>query len=441
MAGDRYSLAEVLTVAKLHPFYDSEIQYPPKTEILQANLQKSVKNNANADLHSQPLLHKKAMYEAIERLIKDVSAENTYRHASYMTITGGGSGGIPMMFAVDVHENRKQRALFGRLLRVCGIIEQGDVVLSTHIAGNFYCSLDLTTETMENAGATVLSAGNAMSRDEIFQALVNYRVNVLTADGSQCIRLVTHIAQLPKTQRDQLCLNKIIYTSEPLTGPQREFIRSKLGDIKICSVMGSSEAGPWAINNPELTGEPGSSSTLDFVFDARDMLIEILPPSVLEDNSTAAAMPLPDNEPGIIVQTSLQRLRNPLARYITGDVGSLHDPPERAGAILPETERKHLRVLRMQGRDKRFSFKWFGPYFDFSNIEALMNAKDGGILQWQIIHDHRECTMEAVLEIRLLRAPQDKGIISDQALIKRFKDFFSILDENKDLFRVLFMPT
>ncbi|RYC64241.1 hypothetical protein CHU98_g1944 [Xylaria longipes] len=39
---------------------------------------------------------------------------------------------------------------------------------------------------------------------------------------------------------------------------------------------------------------------------------------------------LPDGERGIVVQTSLTRLRNPLVRYVTGDVGSLHPLPDHA---------------------------------------------------------------------------------------------------------------
>lgn len=43
-----------------------------------------------------------------------------------------------MMFAVDVYENRRQRARMGDLLRVCGVIEPKDLVLSTHLSGGFY---------------------------------------------------------------------------------------------------------------------------------------------------------------------------------------------------------------------------------------------------------------------------------------------------------------
>lgn len=55
-----------------------------------------------------------------------------------MSITGGGSGAVPMMFAVDVHENRRQRAQMGNFLKLCGVIKPEDLVLSTHLAGGFY---------------------------------------------------------------------------------------------------------------------------------------------------------------------------------------------------------------------------------------------------------------------------------------------------------------
>lgn len=90
-------------------------------------------------------------YKVIERLVHDVDPLNTYRRSSYMSITGGGSGGIPMMFAVDVHENRRQRAQMGDFLKLCGVVGPRDWVLSIHLAGGFYRYLNrdriLTVET------------------------------------------------------------------------------------------------------------------------------------------------------------------------------------------------------------------------------------------------------------------------------------------------------
>jgi hypothetical protein len=145
--------------------------------------------------------------------VKDASPENTYRQSSYMSITGGGSGGVPMLFAVDVHENRQQRMQMGKFVRLCGLVDPADWVLSIHVSGGFYRSLDLTTEVLENAGATVLSAGNNMTPQQIIQALVHYRVNVLTGDGGQVVQVIHHISTLPPAERAGITLNKIIYTS------------------------------------------------------------------------------------------------------------------------------------------------------------------------------------------------------------------------------------
>ncbi|KAJ5971873.1 uncharacterized protein N7479_001791 [Penicillium vulpinum] len=440
MATETYSLAEVLAVAKTHPFYNPEIAYPANAEAIHRLQQLVAEQNAKPELQEQPLLGKKTLYKVIERLTHDVDPRNTYRECSYMSITGGGSGGVPMMFAVDAHENRQQRLQMGKFLKLCGVIQPGDWVLSTHLAGGFYRSLDLMTEIMENAGATVLSAGSYMPPVDVAKSLADYHVNILTGDGSQVVQTVYHISLMAPEDRNRICLEKIVYTSEPLTGPQRAFIKTILGDVKIISVMGSAEAGPWAISSPDLTGEQSvTSNSTDFIIDMRNVLVEIVSPSAVDGVSSSESTVLPEGEQGLIVQTSLQRLRNPLVRYITGDIGSIHPLPDAACAVIPEADREHLRVLRMRGRDHRFSFKWYASYFEFERIDALMREEDCGILQWQIILDRLESTPQATLEIRLLRSPPRDGILSNDDLIKRLEAFFLLFPENEHLFRIVFL--
>ncbi|KAJ6189765.1 hypothetical protein N7519_004673 [Penicillium mononematosum] len=440
MATKSYTLAEVLAVAKTHPFYNPDIVYPADAETIES-LRKTVTDQKEKPrLQDQPLLEKKTLYKAIERLTHDVDPRNTYRQSSYMSITGGGSGGVPMMFAVDVHENRRQRSQMGEFLKLCGVTQPGDWVLSTHSAGGFYRSLDLMTEIMENAGATALSAGSYMPPEDVAKSLADYHVNILAGDSSHVVQTVYSISLMAKEDRDRVRLDKIIYTSEPLTGPQRAFIKTILGEVKIISVMGSAEAGPWAISSPDLTGEQSlTSNSTDFVIDTRNMVVEIVSPSVIDGVSNPDPILLPQGEEGLIVQTSLQRLRNPLVRYITGDIGSLHPLPTAACAVVPEADRDHLRILRMHGRDPRFSFKWFGGYFEFDRIAAFMQEEECGILQWQIILGRLENSPQATLEIRLLRSPSRDGILSDDALIKRVEAFFIVLPENEPLFRIVFL--
>jgi phenylacetate-coenzyme A ligase PaaK-like adenylate-forming protein len=244
---------------------------------------------------------------------------------------------------------------------------------------------------------------------------------------------------LPESHRKRINVEKIVYTSEPLTSPQRVFIQNILSGVKIYSFMGSSEAGPWAISSPDLTGEHSlTDSSTDFVFDTRSMLIEIIPLSDADDASQPDLNVMSPGKPGRIVQTSLQRLRNPLVRYDTGDIGSLHSLPEMASAVVPEADRKHLLVLRMHGRDHRFSFKWYAAYFEFDKIELFMQTEEFGILQWQIILGRFKSSPQSTLEIRILRRPQD-GVISDEDLKHRIGTFFLVLPENQHLAQIVFV--
>ncbi len=296
-------------------------------------------------------------------------------------------------------------------------------------------SLDLTLEILENAGASVLGAGNHMEPGEVTDALASCHVNVLSGDGSQVLRIIRHISTLTPDERAKIKLNKIIYTSEPLTLVQRAYIAEVLGPVQVCSILGSSEAGPWALGCPHLTGEqcpaPGAA---DFVFDTRTMLVEILDPVTLDDadNVVGEGKPVPDGTQGIIVQTSLQRLKNPLVRYVSGDVGSLHPLPESASAMIPAGEREYLRVLRLRGRDRRFSFKWYGAYFQFDNMAAFMHAEEWGILHWQVLLGNLESSPQLTLEVRLM--------LSDAALNERLvyaiETFFFVLPENRHLFQI-----
>jgi len=294
------------------------------------------------------------------------------------------------------------------------------------------------SEIFENAGATVLSCGNYMTPVEVVQYLAHYHVNVLTGDGSQIIQVIHHISMLPAEERQRIRLTKVIYTSEPLTKSQREHITATLGPIKICSILGSAESGPYAIGSPDLTGRHACTSTMDFVFDTRTMLIEILPPSIMDESSPSVASPVPNGEPGIIVQTSLQRLRNPVLRYNTGDIGSLHSLPESARAVISQDDWDHLRILRLHGRDRRFSFKWYAVYFEFENVATMMQAEGTGILQWQVILSTLDLSPQTTLEIRILRAIDRGEILSKEALVQKIESFFFILPENRHLFQITF---
>ncbi|EFY84256.1 hypothetical protein MAC_09701 [Metarhizium acridum CQMa 102] len=436
MALENYTLSDVLAVAKSHPFYDRDVQYPADSETIQKLREDSREQLTRASLKLQPLLRKKDLV--------------------YASITGGGFGSKPLFFATDVYENRRHRAQFGELLRATGVVKHGDWILTTHCAGELYrysCrllepsvrfadhqtrSLDLMLEILENAGASVLSAGNHMPPEEVIRLLIKYHINVLTGDSSQVAQIIHRISALPQESRALLRLDKIIYTSEVLTAAQRAHIKTVLGDnVKICSIMGSAEAGPWALSNPDLTGQEAHTSEADFIFDTRAMLLEVLSPSSQDGDSDPE--PVPEGQQGIVVQTSLSRLRNPLVRYDTGDIGSLHPLPAEAQGLVPEEYWPFLRVLRFQGRDRRFSFDWDGEYLDFVDLTALLNDEECGVLQWQVILDKLEPSLESSLEIRLLRSPPNLKLLSEQDLGERIRTFVHAYSANEHRFRLVFV--
>jgi phenylacetate-coenzyme A ligase PaaK-like adenylate-forming protein len=299
--------------------------------------------------------------------------------------------------------------------------------------------MDLMAEIMENSGASVLCGGSYMTTAEVGKGLVDYRVNVLSGESSQVANMVHYISTLPQEQREKINIEKVIYTSEVLTPTQRAFIEATLGAVSICSVLGSAEAGPWAISNPGVTGIPSMPGVQDFIFDTRAMLIEILPASIVETGTDSGFTPeaLPDGEPGIIVQTSLHRLRNPLVRYITGDIGSVHTLPAAAYAQLGEDDRSFFRILRLHGRDRRFSVEWDGMYFEFESLAAMLNSNECGVLQWQLILDHHENSPRSAIEVRLLCSPCKE--ISPHDLSDRVKTFFNVYSGNQGRLKVTFV--
>ncbi|KAI1391877.1 uncharacterized protein F4822DRAFT_108410 [Hypoxylon trugodes] len=437
MEPEFYSLADILAVANIHPFYVFDVKYPPNTHIIQIARKRALKQVTEEDLKLQPLLRKKSLYTTIRRLIDDTSPLNTFRQGIYASISGGASESKPLFFATDVHENRRHRAYFGRFLHMTGVVKPGDWVLSVHAAGELYRSLDLTLEILENAGASVLSAGNHMSPAEVCTLLADYHVNVLSGASSQVVHVVHHISTLPDEKRAQIKLDKIIYTSETLTRAQRGHIYAILGPVKICSMLGSAEAGPWAISNPDLIENDITASHANFIFDTRATLIETLSASVLQDDPNPNSVP--DGRLGIIAQTSLTRLRNPLVRYLTGDIGSLHPLPDDTRSMIPKEDWPYLRVLRLAGRDRRFSFEWDGDYVEFEELTFLIESPECGVLQWQVVLDKMQPSLESSLEIRLLCSPRENEslLIYEYVLIDRIRAFFHVYSANEHRFHIV----
>ena len=368
-----------------------------------------------------------------------------------------------MLFLTDSEENYNQRMAMSSLMRTCGLFEPSDWVLNLHTSGFLYryyyptpsfiqCmsmtgvrALDLTAEIIERAGGNVLCAGHLMTCDKLLDICAKYHVNAITGDTSQILNLAHYIDTLPPSSRPELRITKITYTSEIMPRLKRDYLVSVFGPVTFSSLFASAESGPWAVAAFRLTGDPEDDTAADLIFDTRAMKVEVLSltSEVLESKITRPPMTsemAPEGTLGPLVLTSLQRLKNPLLRYISGDIGSIHPIPKDAPFPVNSEAREHLKVLRLYGRDQRFSFKWLGEYFELSMLSQELQRKDWGILQWQIvIEDDREWKGSDTLELRLMRRKLDGKVVTDDTLVECLKPIFFLTPLNERLFRATFL--
>ncbi|KAF4959109.1 hypothetical protein FGADI_1987 [Fusarium gaditjirri] len=417
-------------------------QYPPDENAIRDAREEAAQKSEQFDLTAWPLFQKRDLYTVVERLINDTNPRNTYRHNVYTSVTGGGGGvSKPLFFATDALENRRHRALFGEFLKRIGIIERGDWVLSTHHGGNLYRSLDLTLEILENAGASVLAAGHQCPPATAVQILQDFNVNVLTGDSSQIISIAHQIATMSEMsdKKKRIKIRKVIYTSEGLSITQRRQIYKALGPVAIYSLIGSAEAGPYGASSPSLMDLDPYSNSNDFVIDTRMTIIEILPLSCMGSESDGIPETLPDGESGVIAQTVLTRLRHPVVRYITGDIGSLHPLPKKAVGRIAKHDLCHYRILRLRGRDHRFSFMWDGCDFQFDKLNDILSDPMSGVLLWQVILDKMQPSQEISLEIRLLSGQRSEGTVQLQPFLDRLKAYLDVSVSNEHKFKITFV--
>lgn len=298
-------------------------------------------------------------------------------------------------------------------------------------------------ETFEGSGASVLCAGSMMEQEQMIDTMLEYRANAIAGDAGQIMQLSRYICTLPIETRKKLLINKVIYTSEPMTPAQREFLSCVFPNVAVSSVIGSAEAGPWAAS-PALLMEASKGQTYtDFVYDQRLMHLEVWPFDIegSSDLQSASAHPVPDGEKGLLVQTSLQRMRHPLIRYVCGDVCSLHPLPASMKNIISPEDAAHYKVARLYGRDRRISFDWYGEYFEFPVIQNAMQTITWGILQYQIIRRYNEgdkSNLDIVLEVRVLRHGEP-GTISIDELTRELRKLFCVFENNEGLFDLKYL--
>ncbi|KAJ5195202.1 uncharacterized protein N7498_008640 [Penicillium cinerascens] len=105
---------------------------------------------------------------------------------------------------------------------------------------------------------------------------------------------------------------------------------------------------------------------------------------------------------------------------------------ESAREHVSDEDWKYFRIVRLYGRDRRFSFEWDGMYFE-------LNAEECDVLQWLLILDRLESSPRSTMETRILRPSGNPSPLSEVALSERIKAFFNVYSGSKDRFSVTFL--
>jgi phenylacetate-coenzyme A ligase PaaK-like adenylate-forming protein len=309
------------------------------------------------------------------------------------------------------------------------------------VAPNICRALDLILDVVEHTGASALPAGHLATPGELMTICKNFKPTILSGDTSQLLRFASYVESTGS--HGNLKINKIFYTSEPMSRLQRSYLESVFSHDGtppgFTSAFASAEMGIWAVSNFALTG-PQLDDSSDFIFDSRHMIVEVLPLEVdISSENCNFPCTLEYRKKGQLVVTSLQRLRNPLVRYLTGDIGSVHELPESTSSLIPG-DSGHLRVLRLCGRDLRSSFKWQGEYFEFSGLQRAMANPSWGILRWQVVLGKvsDEPNFDS-LEVRIMRETRKDAVellVSQEVLVHELKEYFCVRSIAEPLFHV-----
>ncbi|KAH8698154.1 hypothetical protein GQ44DRAFT_744279 [Phaeosphaeriaceae sp. PMI808] len=368
---DPFTLEQVLAVAKIHPFYSDKHTSAPDY----ATVAQAARNlsGLSASLQEMPITKKERLAEVTNRLSSNSAEAKSFRSGAIIGITGGGSGkGVPMPFFTDAQETVAIRSFVGKLLVKCGAVGVGDVAIVLNTTGNLYRSVF----------------------NRLVRTCQQLQPNVLAVFGE---------------------------TTRP---------------ISFGSIYGSAEAGPWAVANHNLSGHHGDY--VDLIYDKKAMVVEIIPvPSGNVDESATRGdvENVPHGSVGVIALTSLQKLRHPLVRYYTGDLGSLHDLTIEMHSYIGEGT-CDLGVLRMYGRDRTESFKWQANFYELSAIGNAMKTAHWGVLDWQISLDINNDSGEHIMEVKLIRPEPSVSILSDSELSKELSGYFNVYPKVDHLFKI-----
>ncbi|MFH1595252.1 MAG: phenylacetate--CoA ligase [Pseudomonadota bacterium] len=293
--------------------------------------------------------------------------------------------------------------LMARTLTAAGT-HRGDIVHNAYGYGLFTGGLGFHYGA-ERLGAAVIPVSGGQTRRQIM-LLQDFAPTVLVCTPSFALYLA-EVGQEMGVDFRQFKLRVGIFGAEPWTEGMRIEIEKRL-NLDAVDIYGLSE-----IIGPGVSVECIEAKSGLHLFEDH-FLPEIIDPATLE--------PLPQEEMGELVITTLTKEAMPLLRYRTRDITSLNYAPCRCGRSL-------VRMHRLRGRSDDMLIIRGVNVFP-SQIEAVLMETPGVAPHYQLIVDR-----EGQLDTLEVQVEVDETTFSDevkqlqalaQNLQKQIKDYFTV---------------
>ena len=314
-----------------------------------------------------------------------------------------GTTGKPTPVAYTQRDLETWSELMARTLAAAGT-HRGDIVHNAYGYGLFTGGLGFHYGA-ERLGAAVIPVSGGQTRRQIM-LLQDFSPTVLVCTPSFALYLA-EVGQEMGADFRKLKLRVGIFGAEPWTEGMRVEIEKRL-NLDAVDIYGLSE-----IIGPGVSVECIEAKHGLHLFEDH-FLPEIIDPATLE--------PMPQEEMGELVITTLTKEAMPLLRYRTRDVTSLNYAPCRCGRSI-------VRMNRLRGRSDDMLIIRGVNVFP-SQIEAVLMETPGVAPHYQLIVDRQGQldTLEVQVEV-------DEATFSDevkqlqtlaQNLQKQIKDYFTV---------------
>ncbi len=299
-------LREGFTLARAHPFYRDMLQ--------------NVRDHADA-----PASDKHALRQALADFAPGAEASGVY------LVRSGGSTQEPLIFPVDIGENRAQRRALAERLRAAGVFDAGTVALNIFGYSDLYRSAAILDDLLERCEATTLPMSAHARYEDMYAIASRFRPTHILGTPSKLQLFARFLAD----EALEMDIPQLLYAGEPLRVSALDLLRARLRIRQVWSLYGGAETGilGWCDGN------------------LRPDWFRLLPGIVVEILS-------PDERGfGPIAITNGYRKRFPVFRYRLGDVGRLIDE-------------NGVQYLELRGRDNR-SFQFDEMTYDLELFAPL----------------------------------------------------------------------